>query len=138
MIRKSYLVAISVIVILAVMLTGFGIRDSQRRSDLEYKKQLKQYVMEVAEFSAEEKKVISIAIDHINNPKTIKDDRLIRVYRLSERFPNESDLDLQSKNGIKIESDDWRVDIGDSSKHGNFTAIIDGETLEFIMQIPIA
>ena len=82
--------------------------------------------------------VLFIAIDHIRNPEIIIDDSLIFVYRLSQVFSSEDKLDLTSETGRKIELNDWRVDIGDSSRHGNFSVIIDGDTLEFIMQILIA
>ena len=57
---------------------------------------------------------------------------------MSQVFSSEDKLDLTSETGRKIELNDWRVDIGDSSRHGNFSVIIDGDTLEFIMQILIA
>lgn len=49
-----------------------------------------------------------------------------------------SNIGLQTENGILVKPEDWQVDIGDIGQHANFSAIIDAETLEFIMQIPIA
>lgn len=138
MVQKSHFIAGCTVAILLVLLIALGIRDGRNKHVLEYQTQLKQYVLEVTEFSEEEKQVICAAIDHIRNPETIIDDKRINVYRVSERFPKESDIDLQSKHGTKIEPEDWQVDIGNRSEHGNFTAIMDGETFEFIMQIPIA
>jgi tRNA A37 N6-isopentenylltransferase MiaA len=138
MYRKIPIIVGGSIVCLIVILIGFTIRINTIRNNTEYKNELKQYVTELNNLSEEEKMVIYIAIDHIKNPETIKNNRLIAIYRISEKYPAEMDIDIKTESGIKIQANDWQVDIGDSHQHGNFSAIIDGDTLEFIMQIPIA
>ena len=135
--NKRILCWIGLLCILLSLL-GLGINISRARELSDYKAGLKKHVEECDGYSEEERQVLFIAIDHIRNPEIIIDDSLIFVYRLSQVFSSEDELDLTSETGRKIELNDWRVDIGDSSRHGNFSVIIDGDTLEFIMQILIA
>lgn len=134
---KKIFPVISILCILTLFI-GFGIKCYRNKELLAYKNDLKQYVGECSSFSDEEKEIICIAIDHIETPETIGDSRLISAYQLSQKYPVGAEIDLKSEDGRKIEANDWQIDIGDTSGHKNFSAIIDGDTLEFIMQIPIA
>lgn len=134
---KKIFLGVGILCIL-ILLIGFGIKSSRDNELLAYKSDLKQYVEECGAFSEEEKIIVYIAIDHIEIPKTISNNRLISVYRLSQKYSNEDEIDLKSETGRTVNGNDWQVDIGDISTHKNFSAIIDGETMEFVMQIPIA
>ncbi|MDO5406279.1 MAG: hypothetical protein Q4F28_02970 [Eubacteriales bacterium] len=133
--RKQLIIGICGFVICYMVLL-LGIR-GKRADDLEtYHSELKSYVMQIEAFSEKEKTVICIAIDHIVNPDTISDSHMITAQQLSEIF--ETGDQLGTVDGKKIELNDWNVTIGDTSQHANFTAIIDGDSLEFKGQIPIA
>ena len=134
---KKFFLVISILCTL-VLSIGFGVKNYQNKELLAYKNDLKQYVGECNSFSDEEKEIIYIAIDHIKTPETIGNSKLISVYQLSQKYSMGIEVDLKSETGRKIKANDWQVDIGDTSEHKNFSAIIDGATLVFIMQIPIA
>lgn len=134
---KKFFLMISALCIL-ILSVDYGVKYYRNEELLAYKNDLKQYVRECGSFSDEEKEIICIAIEHIETLETIGSSKLISVYQLSQKYSMDEELDLKSETGRKIKASDWQVDIGDTSEHKNFSAIIDGETLEFIMQIPIA
>ncbi len=135
--NKKITCYVGILCILFLVL-GVNIKINRDRELSNYKTELKKRVVECNDCSEEEKQVFFIAIDHIRNPESIIDDSRICVYRLSQVFSSEDDLGMDPETGRKIKLNDWRVDIGDISRHGNFSVIIDGDTLEFIMQILIA
>lgn len=126
------------LVCMLVLVIGAGVKRGRDKELLAYKNDLKQYVSESNAFSEEEKAVLRVAIDHIERPESIGNPRMIRVYWLSQKYTSDDEIDLKSEAGKEIKAKDWQVDIGDTAYHKNFSAIIDGETLEFVMQIPIA
>lgn len=133
--RLHFFITCAIVIVLTI-LVGAGFRANENKRIADYRNQLQQYVAEIDEFSAEEKRAAYAAINHIKNPDIIDDYRQISVYRISKRFSEGADIDLQTDDGRIIKPNDWQVDIG--SSHRKFSAIIDGETFEFIMQIEIA
>lgn len=93
MIKKVHFFIVCAIVFFSIISIALTVRVNQEKREVNYKNQLKEYVEELGEFSDEEKKAILVAIDYIENPTSIQNDRLINIYRISERFSDEADID---------------------------------------------
>lgn len=98
---------------------------------LPYREALKEKIMDFGGYSDEEKRVICVAIDHVNSIEILRDYPTVAIERL-ERVPVQYGLDKETR----IDEMDWLVTIGDPGSHNANFKIIDSETYEYLAYIP--
>ena len=98
---------------------------------LPYREALKEKIMDFGGYSDEEKRVICVAIDHVNSIEILRDYPKVAIERL-ERVPVQYGQDKETR----IDEMDWLVTIGDPGSHNANFKIIDSETYEYLAYIP--